>query len=172
MNKLGNALYEIHHMDMLAAKDQWVNKIHPLVKLVLTIVFLTVTMSFPKYDLTGLLRMGIYPIVLFIVGEISLSDSIRRLRIVLPLVCFVVGRGDVRGNTELLAWAYWYCSADSRDAFHGDADDQRYLQRTGGVSSDCDNIHRENLLCTASGSYPCHSGDTGAADVPLCHGAS
>ena len=26
MNKLGNALYEIHHMDMLAAKDQWVNK--------------------------------------------------------------------------------------------------------------------------------------------------
>ena len=24
MNKLGNALYEIHHMDMLAAKDQWV----------------------------------------------------------------------------------------------------------------------------------------------------
>ena len=71
MNKLGNALYEIHHMDMLAAKDQWVNRLHPLVKLVLTIVFLTVTMSFQKYDLTGLLRMGIYPIVLFIVGEIS-----------------------------------------------------------------------------------------------------
>ena len=76
MNKLGNALYEIHHMDMLAAKDQWVNRLHPLVKLVLTIVFLTVTMSFQKYDLTGLLRMGIYPIVLFIVGEISFRDSI------------------------------------------------------------------------------------------------
>ena len=89
MNKLGNALYEIHHMDMLAAKDQWVNKIHPLVKLILTIAFLTVTMSFPKYDLTGLLRMGIYPIVLFIVGEISFRDSIHRLRIVLPLICFV-----------------------------------------------------------------------------------
>ena len=89
MNKLGNALYEIHHMDMLAAKDQWVSRLHPLVKLALTIVFLTVTMSFQKYDLTGLLRMGIYPIVLFIVGEISFCDSIRRLRIVLPLVCFV-----------------------------------------------------------------------------------
>ena len=55
MNKLGNALYEIHHMDMLAAKDQWVSRLHPLVKLALTIVFLTVTMSFQKYDLTGLL---------------------------------------------------------------------------------------------------------------------
>ena len=91
MNKLGNALYEIHHMDMLAAKDQWVNRLHPLVKLVLTIVFLTVTMSFQKYDLTGLLRMGIYPIVLFIVGEISFCDSIRRLRIVLPLVIGYIG---------------------------------------------------------------------------------
>ena len=89
MNKLGNELYEIHHMDMLPANDQWVNKIHPLVKLILTIAFLTVTMSFPKYDLTGLLRMGIYPIVLFIVGEISFRDSIHRLRIVLPLICFV-----------------------------------------------------------------------------------
>ena len=59
MNKLGNALYEIHHMDMLAAKDQWVNRLHPLVKLVLTIVFLTVTMSFQKYDLTGLLRLSL-----------------------------------------------------------------------------------------------------------------
>ena len=35
--------------------------------------------------------------------------------------------------------------------------------------------HRSACLLytsTASGSYPCHSGDTGAADVPLCHGAS
>ena len=49
---------------------------------------------------------------------------------------------------------------------------QRHLQRTGGISSDCDNIHRKNLLCTASASHPCHSGDTGAADVPLCYSAS
>lgn len=89
MNKLGNALYEIHHMDMLAAKDQWVSRLHPLVKLALTIVFLTVTMSFQKYDLTGLLRMGIYPIVLFIVGENSPRQYPGGFGLVLPLVCFV-----------------------------------------------------------------------------------
>ena len=33
--------------------------------------------------------MGIYPIALFILGDISFADSIKRLRIVLPLVCFV-----------------------------------------------------------------------------------
>lgn len=33
--------------------------------------------------------MGIYPIVLFILGDISFTDALKRLRIVLPLVCFV-----------------------------------------------------------------------------------
>ena len=89
MSKLDHALYEIHHMDTLANRDQWMNRIHPLVKLALTVIYIAVTVSFHKYDLTGLLRMGIYPIALFILGDVSFRDALRRLRIVLPLVCFV-----------------------------------------------------------------------------------
>lgn len=89
MSKLDNALYEIHHMDTLATRNQWLNRIHPLVKLLITIIYITVTVSFHKYDLSGVLRMGIYPIILFIIGDISFKDSIRRLRIILPLVCLV-----------------------------------------------------------------------------------
>ena len=89
MGKLGNALYEIHHMDEMAAQNQWMNRLHPLVKLLLTIFYLTITVSFPKYSLAGLLCMGIYPIALFILGEIPFWDSLRRLRIVLPFVCLV-----------------------------------------------------------------------------------
>lgn len=89
MSKLEHALYEIHHMDTIAERDQWVNHIHPLVKLVVTICFITITISFSKYDLTKLLRMGVYPIALFILGELSFRDALRRLRIVLPLVCLV-----------------------------------------------------------------------------------
>ncbi|MDD7740871.1 MAG: cobalt ECF transporter T component CbiQ [Fusicatenibacter sp.] len=89
MSKLGSALYEIHHMDTIAERDQWVNHIHPLVKLVLTVAYIAACVSFSKYDLTGILRMGIYLIVVFILGDISFRDSLRRLRIVLPLVCFV-----------------------------------------------------------------------------------
>ena len=79
MGKLGNALYEIHHMDEMAAQNQWMNRLHPLVKLLLTIFYLTITVSFPKYSLAGLLCMGIYPIALFILGEIPFWDSLRRL---------------------------------------------------------------------------------------------
>lgn len=89
MSKLDHALYEIHYMDTLADRDQWLNHIHPLVKLIVTLSCIAITVSFHKYNFTGLLRMGIYPIVLFILGDISFADSIKRLRIVLPLVCFV-----------------------------------------------------------------------------------
>lgn len=89
MNKIGNAIYEIHHMDTLAAKDQWVNHIHPLVKFVLTVIYITTVVSFNKYDILGLAGMVVYPLALFILAELSFRDSFRRLRVVLPLVCLI-----------------------------------------------------------------------------------
>lgn len=89
MSRLDSAVYELHTMDLLAARDQWLNRIWPLAKLILTIVYIGVVVSFSNYDLARLLLMGIYPIVLFILGELSFRDSIRRLRFVLPLVCII-----------------------------------------------------------------------------------
>lgn len=89
MSKLNRAIYEIHYMDGLAKEDQWVNRIHPLVKLIITIIYIATVVSFNKYNLTGMIGMTIYPIVLFLTGDISFKGSIRRLRFVLPLVCFV-----------------------------------------------------------------------------------
>ena len=89
MNRIGNAIYEIHYMDTLAAKDQWVNRIHPLVKFVITIGYIMAVVSFNKYDVVGLAGMVIYPLAVFILSELSFWDSIKRLRLVLPLVCFI-----------------------------------------------------------------------------------
>ena len=89
MSKIGNAIYEIHHMDTIASKDQWVNQIHPLVKFVLTIIYITTVVSFTKYDFIGLLGMVVYPMAMFILAELSWKDSLKRLRVVLPLVCVI-----------------------------------------------------------------------------------
>ncbi|MDD3277662.1 MAG: cobalt ECF transporter T component CbiQ [Lachnospiraceae bacterium] len=89
MSKLSKAIYEIHHMDTLANQNQWMNRIHPLVKFVLTVFYIGTVVSFPKYDMAGLAGMMVYPLVVFIIGDLSFLDSIYRLRIVLPLVCFV-----------------------------------------------------------------------------------
>lgn len=89
MGKIGNAISEIHHMDTMAAKNQWVNRIHPLVKFVLTIVYLATVVSFHKYDIIGLMGMVVYPLAMFILAELSFRDSMKRLRVVLPLVCVI-----------------------------------------------------------------------------------
>lgn len=89
MSRLRTALYEIHHMDEMAAREIWLNQIHPLAKLLVTVVFIAVTVSRSKYDVSGVLRMGIYLIVVYILGEISFMDSLKRLRLILPFVCLV-----------------------------------------------------------------------------------
>ncbi|NCC42780.1 MAG: cobalt ECF transporter T component CbiQ, partial [Clostridia bacterium] len=89
MSKIGNAIYEIHHMDKIAARDQWVNRIHPLVKFVLTVIYIATVVSFDKYDFAGLTGMVIYPMAMFILADLSFADSLKRLRIFLPRVCFI-----------------------------------------------------------------------------------
>lgn len=89
MSKLSGAIREINRMDDLAARDTWLNRIHPLVKLLVTLVYIAVTVSFSKYNPVGILVMSVYPAALFILGELSLRRALWQLRVVLPLVCLV-----------------------------------------------------------------------------------
>lgn len=89
MSKIDSAIYEIHTMDALAERDQWVNRLHPLVKFIITLFYIVLVVSFDKYDVIGLAGMVVYPIILFTIAELSFRESLKRLRIVLPFVCFV-----------------------------------------------------------------------------------
>lgn len=89
MNKIEHALHEIVSMDALAARDQWVNRIHPLVKFIVTVVYIFTVVSFPKYDVIGVLSLVVYPLALFLLAELSFFGCLRRLRLILPLVCLV-----------------------------------------------------------------------------------
>ena len=76
-------------MDAMAKEDRWVNRIHPLVKFVLTIFYIAIVVSFHKYDLAGLLGMILYPLILFLTTGLSFREALYRLRFVLPIVCAV-----------------------------------------------------------------------------------
>ena len=76
-------------MDSLSKEDRWVNSLHPLVKLGLTVLFIVLTVSCSKYDFSRLLLMAVYPAAMFILGELSFTDALQRLRFVLPVVCAV-----------------------------------------------------------------------------------
>ena len=89
MNHLSRAQGELLEMDMLAAQDSVIHRIHPLCKLNVTLVYILEVVSFSKYDLSGLAVMVLYPVVCFQLAGIPVSLCFYKLRVVLPLVCAV-----------------------------------------------------------------------------------
>lgn len=89
MSKISNTLHNIQTIDEMARRNQWVNRLHPLVKLCVTVFYMIMVVSFDKYDLIGLMGMLLYPYLLSELGEILLKDTLYRLRVVLPVVCMV-----------------------------------------------------------------------------------
>ena len=89
MEKLTNAQLELREMDDLAAAESPVHRLNPLCKLLVTVFYIVTVVSFPKYDLSGLVVMVLYPIVLFQAAGIPVSLCFHKLRVVLPLVCAV-----------------------------------------------------------------------------------
>lgn len=89
MGKLGGAIHEVHSLENLAQRDTFLCRIHPLPKVLVTVWYLILTMSFGKYDIVSLAGMSLYPIILMILGDISVRQAFRRLRPVLLAVCLI-----------------------------------------------------------------------------------
>lgn len=89
MDKLSHAQTELWEMDALAAQDSPIHRLHPLCKLAITLAYIFTVVSFPKYRLSALAVMVLYPVMLYQLAGISVKLCFRKLRIVLPLVCAV-----------------------------------------------------------------------------------
>ena len=89
MNKMQKALHELSEMDELSAGESPVHSLHPAAKLIATIAYILITLSFDKYDLNGLVPMVLWPVLLFALSGIRVRTCFYKLRIVLPLVMMV-----------------------------------------------------------------------------------
>lgn len=83
MNKIEDAIYQVHHIDNNSNNNNILNKIHPLVKLIISVVYILFLTSINKYNLTITLAMSIYLIVVSTIGDLSIKNCIKRLKIVL-----------------------------------------------------------------------------------------
>ena len=89
MNNISAASREFREMDELSAQDSPIHRLHPLVKLLVTLAYIVCVVSFPKYQLSGLAVMVLYPVLVFQLSGIPVRTCFHKLRIVLPLVCAV-----------------------------------------------------------------------------------
>ncbi|MGN0312572.1 MAG: cobalt ECF transporter T component CbiQ [Lachnospiraceae bacterium] len=89
MNKAQMAGAELRAMDELANGHSALHQIAALPKLLLTVLYIVLVVSFHKYDLTGLFPMILFPLMGYQVAQIPVRTCFYKLRIVLPLVCAV-----------------------------------------------------------------------------------
>ncbi|MBR1572436.1 MAG: cobalt ECF transporter T component CbiQ [Lachnospiraceae bacterium] len=89
MSTIDNKLKAISNINTLQQRDQWVNHLHPLVKLLLTFIYIISVVSISKYNLSKMLVFAIYPFFCFNLADLNFRDAIYRMRLILPLVMVV-----------------------------------------------------------------------------------
>lgn len=89
MSKINQAIHNIHDLDEAAGLDKWPNYIHPLAKVLITVWYMILVMSFHKYELTGLSGMCLYPVAIVILGEIPAGKAFRQLKVILLVICMI-----------------------------------------------------------------------------------
>lgn len=94
MNRFDNMLGEMCCIDREAAKEGWLNEMHPLVKLFVTIWYICFVISFKNNMLTGILSMSVYLIICFLMADISICKCLKRMRTVL-FAFFIIGGANI-----------------------------------------------------------------------------
>jgi len=88
MPNLSNAMAGIYSLEQLADKKTIIHSLHPLVKIITTIVYIFVVISFDRYDLSGLIPFIFFPVILMALSETPYKPLLYRLAVALPFSIF------------------------------------------------------------------------------------
>ncbi|HBC94953.1 MAG TPA: cobalt ECF transporter T component CbiQ [Pelotomaculum sp.] len=86
MSTIMRSIYDMRLLDDLARKETVIHRIHPLVKLLTTVVYLTVVVSFGKYEIGSLLPLFFYPVMVLALAELPLKPILLRIVLIEPLI--------------------------------------------------------------------------------------
>lgn len=86
MANIMNSLYNMRLLDDLARQETGIHKLHPLMKLLTTVMYLTVVVSFGRYEIGGLLPLLFFPIMIFTLAELPVKPILLRILIVSPFI--------------------------------------------------------------------------------------
>lgn len=86
MLKITSSMFHIRQMDDLARQDSGIHRLHPLVKLITTLVFLIIVMSFPSHRIAALMPYFLYPVLLLSLANLPVRTLLYRLLLVEPLI--------------------------------------------------------------------------------------
>lgn len=103
MANIVDSIYNVHYLEELSYKKTFIHTLDPVIKLVVTIGYIATTISFGKYDLSALVPLVFYPIVIFAMAEIPILKILKRVIPVMPFVICVGIFNPIIDNTPFLS---------------------------------------------------------------------
>ncbi|NPV93151.1 MAG: cobalt ECF transporter T component CbiQ [Firmicutes bacterium] len=86
MSSIINSMYNLRQMEDLARMETALHRVHPLAKLLTTIAYLVVVVSFDRYEVTALLPLVFYPVLVLVLADIPAWPIIKKVLLVQPLI--------------------------------------------------------------------------------------
>lgn len=83
------AYFNLGYLDRLSYQDSFIHRLDPRTKLISTLAFAIVVVSFPKYEVAGLLPFFLFPVLMLSLGDIPLRFLVKRVLVVSPFALFV-----------------------------------------------------------------------------------
>ncbi len=108
--RMEKSLYNIRYLDELSEKITIIHNVHPLAKVLTTIIYLIIVVSFSKYEISGLIPLILYPMTLIILADIKITMIIKRLLVVLPFVICIGIFNPLLDHTSILIIGNIYIS--------------------------------------------------------------
>ncbi len=90
MSKIANSIYNIRTLDDFSKKATFIHKLHPLAKLISTVFYIGILISFNKYEVITLIPFVLFPVFLLVFAEIPAIPIFKRVLFIEP---FIIGIG-------------------------------------------------------------------------------
>lgn len=81
--------FSLGHLDTLSYRETSIHRLDPRAKLIATIVFIISVVSFPKYEITGLLPFFFFPVLIFALGDIPVTFILKKVFLVSSFAFFI-----------------------------------------------------------------------------------
>jgi len=81
--------FNLGYLDTLSYRDTVIHRLDPRAKLLATLAFIITVVSFPKYEITGLLPFFLFPVLLIALGDIPARFIFKKVLLVSSFAIFI-----------------------------------------------------------------------------------
>ena len=104
MSRIDAALRDLRSLDALAARDTPLTRLDARAKVITTLAFIVVVVSFDRYAVAALLPLAAYPVLLAVLGEVPAAPLVRKLLLAAPFAVLVGMFNPLLDRTPMLAF--------------------------------------------------------------------